>query len=172
MTEYAPASGQDRNSSYYSNPHLVSPHYTNGNGINYFYPQGQIQYPTATVSSYSTYPSSYMASPQQHPNHHMYMSNGSSMGMPYQLTPPTRPYSQSRTLSYPPNTGYHSSTVPTQRMTTCHQPRMTFPGELGIDTTELEGQDSVNEDTMISEPILPPLEGYPSVESFDRMVAK
>jgi hypothetical protein len=36
--------------------------------------------------------------------------------------------------------------------------------------TELESQDSRNEDTMLSEPIIPPLEGFPDVKEFDRLV--
>ncbi|KAL3470413.1 hypothetical protein BJX99DRAFT_267490 [Aspergillus californicus] len=36
--------------------------------------------------------------------------------------------------------------------------------------TELESQDSRNEDTMLSEQIIPPLEGFPNVKEFDRLV--
>lgn len=38
--------------------------------------------------------------------------------------------------------------------------------------TELESQDSRNEDTMLSEPITPHLEGFPNVTEFDKLVKR
>jgi hypothetical protein len=37
---------------------------------------------------------------------------------------------------------------------------------------DLENQDSRNEDTMLSEPIIPPLEGFPNVKEFDKLVKR
>ena len=167
MTEYAPGSGQDRNT-FYSNPHLVTPHYNNGNGVNYFYPQGQLQYPTVT-GSYSSYAPTYMSSGQSNAPPLMYMSNGNSAGMPYSLAPPPRPHHlQSRTPSYPP---YHRSTVPTQRSVGSAQLRRAYGPDPVLTTAhDLESQESVNEDTMLSEPIEPPLEGYPDVKEFDHLL--
>lgn len=173
MAEYAPASGQDRNSHFYSNPSVVSPHYTNGNGINYFHPQfPQGHVPYSGTASCSTYPTHYMPTTQQL-SHPAYMPGTSSMGMQYHLTPPpsSRPYTQSRTLSYPPSTGYHTGTLPTQRMQPPSQHRLTYTTDLSL-ATEIESQESVNEQSMLSEPILPPLEGYPDVKEFDRLVQK
>lgn len=166
MNEYAPASGQDRN--YYSNPHLVTPHYTNGNGLNYFYPNGHLQYPS--TSSYASYPTQYMSTNHQNPSAQMYNFNSNPTEMPYQLTPPLRPYQQPRTQSYPPNAVYHPGTVPTQRAVVQHSHRNPYGADLCITNNELEGQESVNEATMLSEPILPPLEGYPDVKTFDRLM--
>ncbi|KAL6240386.1 hypothetical protein RBB50_012668 [Rhinocladiella similis] len=39
-----------------------------------------------------------------------------------------------------------------------------------VDGTEC--QDSPNEDTMLSEPVIPPLEGYPNVNDFDELVKR
>lgn len=35
-----------------------------------------------------------------------------------------------------------------------------------------ECQDSPNEDTMLSEPVVPPLEGYPDVHDFDELMKR
>ena len=35
---------------------------------------------------------------------------------------------------------------------------------------EIESQDSINEDTMLSEPIIPELDGYPVANAFDGIV--
>lgn len=167
MTEYAPVSGQDRNT-FYSNPHIVTPHYNNGNGVNYFYPQGQLHYPAAT-GSYSSYAPTYMSSGHPNPAPHVYMSNGSSAGMPYSVAPPPRPHqSQPRSLSYP---RYHSGTVPTQRSVGSHHLRRAYgPDPVLTTPNDIESQESVNENTMLSEPIEPPLEGYPGVKEFDRLL--
>ncbi|ETN42444.1 uncharacterized protein HMPREF1541_01599 [Cyphellophora europaea CBS 101466] len=166
MTEYAPASGQDRNG-FYSNPHLVTPHYANGNGVNYFYPQGQIQGP-AVGGSYSAYAPMYMSSGLATSSPPMYMSNGQSLAMPYSLAPPARPYqAPARTLSYPP---YHGGTVPTHR-SAGHPIRSAYVADLSLThPNDIESQESVNEATMLSEPVVPALEGYPVVKEFDEVL--
>lgn len=35
---------------------------------------------------------------------------------------------------------------------------------------DIESQESVNENTMLSEPVLPPLEGFPDIRDFDRLI--
>lgn len=166
MTEYAPASGRDRNT-YYSNPHLVTPHYTNGNGVNYFYPQGQLQLPA--TGTYAACTPMYTSSPQPGPQSPMYMPNHSSAGVPYSLAPPPRHYpAQPRTLSYPP---YHTGVVPTQRGMVTHQLRRAYNPDLALaHVNEIESQESINEDSMLSEPIVPVLEGYPDVAEFDQLM--
>jgi hypothetical protein len=37
---------------------------------------------------------------------------------------------------------------------------------------ETEDQDSVNRDTMLSEPVSPALEGYPDVKDFDLLIRR
>ena len=36
---------------------------------------------------------------------------------------------------------------------------------------EVEGQESVNESTMLSEPVIPPVEGFPDIREFDDLVS-
>jgi hypothetical protein len=167
MVEYAHTTGQDRNS-FYSNPHIMSPHYTNGNGVNYFYPNAHLQQSPTDGGSYSAYGLPYVCY-QTNPS--MYMSTGPSTRVPYSLAPPSRPYqSSSRSLSYP----FQPGTVPTQRLTTSHQqPRIAYHSELPIPhPIEIEDQESINESTMLSEPIVPALEGYPDVQKFDQLLHK
>lgn len=38
--------------------------------------------------------------------------------------------------------------------------------------TEVESQESPNEDTMLSEPVIPPLEGFPDVREFDQLMQR
>lgn len=38
--------------------------------------------------------------------------------------------------------------------------------------TEVESQESPNEDTMLSEPVIPPLEGFPDVREFDQLMKR
>jgi hypothetical protein len=168
MTEYAPASSRDRNS-FCSNPHLVTPHYTNGNGVNYFYPQGQL--PLTGTGTYASYTPVYASSPQPNTQSPMYMANNGPTGVPYSLAPPARPYPmQSRTLSFPP---YHNGIVPTQRAPAPHQLRRAYHPELTLShVNDIESQDSINEDTKLSEPILPPLEGYPGAADFDGLMVE
>ncbi|KPI36501.1 uncharacterized protein AB675_4354 [Cyphellophora attinorum] len=164
MAEYAPGtSGQDRNSTF-SNPSLISPHYTNGNGVNYFHPQFPPAHPPYSGAvPYTSYPAHYMLN--THASNPMY-----NAGMQYQLAPPSRSYAQSRTLSYPPSTGYHTTTLPTQRLHAPSQHRLAYAGEIGLGSVDIEAQDSVNEATALSEPILPVLEGYPVAKDFDQIV--
>lgn len=42
----------------------------------------------------------------------------------------------------------------------------------GIAENEVESQDSINETTMSSEPISPPLDGFPHVEDFDKLIER
>jgi hypothetical protein len=42
----------------------------------------------------------------------------------------------------------------------------------GVSESEVESQDSINETTMLSEPINPPLDGFPHVEDFDKLMER
>lgn len=165
MTEHAATSGQTRNS-FYTNPHLVTPHYSNGNGVNYFYPSGQVQYPS-TSGSYPIYHPNYLPSASTTT---IYMPSSSSMSLQYPLEPPRRPSNQpqSRTLSLLP---HQSAPIPAQRSAAYHQGRLTYGAEMSVTgAAEIESQDSINEDTMLSEPIIPELDGYPVANAFDGIV--
>jgi hypothetical protein len=47
-----------------------------------------------------------------------------------------------------------------------------FASIRGIPEHEIESQDSMNEQTMSSERINPPLEGFPQVEDFDKLMER
>lgn len=171
MTEYAPRSSQDHNS-VYSGTQFGMSHYSNGNGMPYFYSNGQIQYPTVNPS-YPAYSQSYQQPQHGHPNPStsMYMSTTSSMGMPYHSQPPSRGViaKHSRTMPYPSYPSYAASTLPTQRQPP--PPRLSTGTELNLHPmADIESQDSVNRDTMLSEPIVPALDGYPDVKAFDELL--
>ena len=165
MTEYAPRGSQDQNT-FYSNPHFGMSHYPNGS---YFYNGGQIQYPTSN-GSYSAYPQPYLPT-QNGSTASMYMPPTSSMGMQYQTLPPARDVlpQQPRNMHY---STHQSSTLPTQRQAPSH-PRLTLGTDFNLNPmADIESQDSFNQDTMLSEPMVPPLEGYPDVKEFDELMKR
>jgi hypothetical protein len=168
MTDYQPRGSQDQNS-FYTNPHTGMSHYSSGSGVNYFYNNGQIQYSTVN-GSYPSYSAPY--SPAQNGSStSMYIPATSSMAMQYQNLPPTRcPIPQQpRIMSYAP---YQSSTLPTQRQAHPH-PRVSLGAELNLNPmADIESQDSINQDTMLSEPMVPPLDGYPNVKEFDELMKR
>jgi hypothetical protein len=173
MTEYAPRGSQDQNT-FFPNSQLAMSQYSTGNGINYFYNHGQIPYPTVN-GSYSSYPTNYLpshnnATTTTTSSSSMYMPNTSPMAMPYQLLPPARPsmQSQSRSLSYP----YHAGTLATQRAPP-QRSRLSHASDFNLNPmTEIEDQDSFNSDSMLSEPLVPAMEGYPDVKEFDELMRR
>ncbi len=165
MIEYAPRGSQDQNP-FYSNPQFGMSHYPNGS---YFYNGGHIQYPTVN-GSYPTYSQSYLPT-QNGPSTSMYMPTTTSMGMQYQTLPPARDVlpQQPRTMSY---STCQSSTLPTQRQAPPH-PRLALGTDFNLNSmADIESQDSFNQDTMLSEPMVPPLEGYPDVKEFDELMRR
>lgn len=167
MTDYAPRGSPDQNS-FYTNQHLGMSHHCNGNGYNYLYNNGQVQYEPVNAS-YSSYSPTYL--PSQHgTSSSMYMPTPTSMAhQHYQLLPPTRPtMPQQPRYSFP---GYSSSNVPTQRPP--QQPRLQLGHELSLNPmADIESQESCNSENMLSEPILPALDGYPDVHEFDDLMKR
>ncbi|KAF9882651.1 hypothetical protein FE257_005807 [Aspergillus nanangensis] len=51
-----------------------------------------------------------------------------------------------------------------------HQSPRYLPLRDALGSTEIESQDSRNEGTMLSEPVIPPLDGFPSVREFDQLM--
>lgn len=41
-----------------------------------------------------------------------------------------------------------------------------------LNETEIESQESTNENTMLSEPVMPPLDGFPDVREFDQLMKR
>ncbi|KAJ9604584.1 hypothetical protein H2200_010697 [Cladophialophora chaetospira] len=165
MTEYAPRTSQDYNALPY-NQHLAMSHYSNGNGLSYIYGHGSIPYQTVN-SQCSTYSPTYAAN-QGTSTTPLYIPS-SGHQFPYSLAssriPPTLP-TQSR--AYPMTSHYLSSTA---HRSSAHQQRLTSPRDYSpMDDTEC--QDSPNQDTMLSEPVVPSLEGYPDVHEFDDLMKR
>lgn len=84
-----------------------------------------------------------------------------------------QPYSSS--FGHPSNhalpaTDYHYS--PHYAHSRCVASPRYFPVQELFREVEIEGQDSCNERTVLSEPIVPPLEGFPDVRCFDQMMKK
>lgn len=141
-------------------------HYYNGSGVNYFYSSSQVQYPTVNGSD-SPYSPAYLPT-QNGSSTFLYMRPTSGLaweeesGAALPLTIPQQPQTMAYSL-------YQSSTLPTQRQAPSH-PRLA----LGADhpMTDIESQDSINQDTMLSEPIIPPLDGYPDVKEFEELMKR
>ncbi|KAL4801533.1 hypothetical protein BDV18DRAFT_154797 [Aspergillus unguis] len=109
------------------------------------------------------------AAPYHFPQHHV-NPYASHFGLPYGHTVMLAHHAQGAAMAPVPDQALHH--LPTQCIP---QPRyLQGPAYLPLHETlpegELESQDSRNEDTMLSEPIIPPLEGFPNAKEFDRLV--
>jgi hypothetical protein len=72
-------------------------------------------------------------------------------------------------MSYSP---YQPLGLPSQRQSVTH-PRLALGTDMSLNPmADIESQESVNQDTMLSEHIVPPLEGYPDVKEFDELMKK
>ncbi|KAA8647540.1 uncharacterized protein ATNIH1004_006234 [Aspergillus tanneri] len=47
-----------------------------------------------------------------------------------------------------------------------------LPLREALSETDIESQDSRNENTMLSEPVIPPLDGFPNVREFDQLMKR
>lgn len=83
--------------------------------------------------------------------------------------------------SYPPSyfESQASITQPLEMHPICYDQQHHFNqlclrsiGGGGVLEFEVESQDSINEKTMLSEPIDPPLHGFPRVEDFDELIKR
>ncbi|KAJ9617725.1 uncharacterized protein PV06_01650 [Exophiala oligosperma] len=165
MTDYAPRSSQDYNT-FFHNQQLAMSHYSNGNGLNYLYSNGQVPY-QAVNTQYPAYSTAFTPTHNGHSSS-MYMPNVTALPLQYPITStrvPTLP-SQSRAL---PSSSYYTGSSSNHR-TPLHQRIMSPRDYSHADGTEC--QDSPNEDTMLSEPVIPPLEGYPNVHDFDELMKR
>lgn len=167
MTSYAARTaghaGQDYNNLFYSNQHLGTSQYSNGDGLNYLYGNGQVQY-QPVASPCSSYSPAYMPG-QSVPSSPLYMPNASALALQYQnLRPPTLP-SQSRPLARP----YYAPSNSGERNVGARHHCSPHEGAIMEVTEE---QHSPNADTRLSEPILPPLPGFPDVHEFDELMKR
>lgn len=162
MPKYAPPrSGQDLNPFMTCSP-LTMPHYANTNSPTYNY---TLQPRHGEYSPlYSAYATTFISSQTEELQ---------CLSKHLQMTP-----------QYPYNTSILGSTAsphrPLAQATPCSiQQLSSHPFSQGLrysnhhdlfQLPEVESQDSVNESTMRSEPVLPPLSGFPDVRDFDRLV--
>ncbi|KAK5951107.1 hypothetical protein OHC33_007860 [Knufia fluminis] len=140
------------------------PHYQSSGGLNYMTGPQHAQY-SPISTTYSGYTSPYLATSASQAAY--YLPTSTTASMPYSVRPPPRSAtlpSQHRILS---RAGYCPPSTQSQHAT--HLPlRTSMAAEFSIMDTE--EQDSVNSGTMKSEPIEPPLQGYPNVDAFDNLM--
>lgn len=161
FTEYASRSNHELNH-LYNGPHDNMPHYQGTTGVSYINPN--VQYSPVTTA-YPSYSPTYHPS-SNHAQSMMYLSNppGSSIG--YHVRPPPRSAtlpSQHRILTPTP---YGPSSSHNQR----HQLRHPLPSDPSI--LETEEQCSENSETMRSEAVEPPLQGYPNLDDFENLMKR
>lgn len=149
---------------YYPPQHNTMPIFPASASVNYMTNGHQAQYSpyTTTYPSYSYLPSSSSAQTAVH------WPSSTSTSMQYSVRPPPRSAtlpSQPRVLSR----GYFSPSAQSQ-CSSHHHARTSVAFDIGL--LDTEEQDSVNRDTMYSEPIEPPLSGYPKVEDFDDLMKR
>ncbi|KAL4879993.1 hypothetical protein BJY04DRAFT_208284 [Aspergillus karnatakaensis] len=136
--------GQD---SYFINPHISLPA-PGGHGDSHEFEAGPYHFAQHHFSSYSPH----FSLPYNH--------TGVSTHHPHGTAMPQIPDHAS--LHHSPA---HCVSQPRYLQTSPY-----LPLHEALAETELESQDSRNEDTMLSEPIIPPLEGFPNVKEFDKLV--
>jgi len=70
----------------------------------------------------------------------------------------------------------HGYQYPQQYVSQCRYPHPHQHRRLSLHDPlrepEIEGQESCNEHTMMSEPVMPPLEGFPDVREFDQLMKR
>jgi len=162
MTEYTPRNGQEPNP-LLANAHMVLPHYSSNGGASYIYSNGHVPY-TAINAVYPTYTTAY--SPNNNITH--FTPEGSQMAIQYQQNSINLAVSLSQrsTVAQPQ---YLASQPSMQQYTYANRAALSRDSYSLIDT---EDQDSVNRESMLSEPISPVLEGYPDVNEFDVLMAR
>ena len=160
MAEYASRSSQDLND-FYSLPNVG--HYSALTpSMSYIYGSGTHNYQPATTS-YPTFSTSYLSTTGSSGVAPFYLAPSSMSGFSNQ---PGRAYtlpSQGRLLG----STYHQQSIPSRPQEV--QLRSPLHDLLALET---EDQDSPNEDTQLSEPIIPALEGYPNVKAFDELMVR
>lgn len=160
MTDYAPRARQNLNQFYQDAHYGISQHF-GSSGLGYH--QADDQLPYTTYSAYTNFLPSQRNAPGM-----MYLSGRSHNAMPYHLQPPPNSATLPSQSRAPNNTSYF--TPISQGHKAGQQLRLPLPPEPSLIDTE--AQESTNGDTMQSEPIEPPLDGYPDVEAFDKLMKR
>ena len=161
MTEYTPQNGQELNS-LQPNARIVIPHYSSNAGASYIYSPGQV--PATPTTVYPTYMTLY--SPNNNTTH--LTPESSQMAIHHQQNPTNlaASLSQRSTVAQPQYLAFQPSM---QQYSYANQAALSRDSYSLMDT---EDQDSVNKETMFSEPASPVLEGYPDVNEFDALIVR
>lgn len=169
MTEYAPRSSQDLNPLFTSShSHMALSHCSHNSGVNYVYGNNPVTYQTVGPP----YPAfSAPCVPSQHGSTNAIYLPPSSIALQYHPSPPrvsTLP-SQTRLLNGP--AFYSSNDTGAAQQSQEFELRTPWIQD-SLMMFETESQDSTNAETMMSEPVVPPLEGYPNVQEFDNLMTQ
>lgn len=162
MTNYTPPrSSQDLNH-FMASPPLAMPHYANNENVTYNYsPHPHYE---SVPSAYSTYAASFI-SPQNQDTH--YLSDHLQMAAQYPYNTPVLGHTASHHRSLAQTSPYSFQQLSQHPLS--QSPRYSNPHD-PYQLSDVESQESVNENTMLSEPVLPPLDGFPDIKDFDRLV--
>ena len=161
MTSYTPPrSSQDLNH-FMASPSLTIPHYTNNDNSYNYSPHPQYENVSPT---YSTYAASFISS--QHQDTH-YLSDNLQMAAQYPYGTPL--------LN---NGAYHhralAQTTPYSLQQLSPHPLAQSPRYSNhldhYQHSDVESQESANERTMLSEPVMPSLDGFPDIKEFDQLI--
>ncbi|KAL2817211.1 hypothetical protein BDW59DRAFT_175544 [Aspergillus cavernicola] len=136
--------GQD---GYFINPHISLP-VPSSHGDGHDFEAGPYHFPQHHIGSYAPH----FSLPYNHTSISSHHSLGTSM-------PPI-----------PDLASLHHTSTQCMPQPCYLQGPAYLPPHGAMTGTELESQSSRNEDTMLSEQIIPPLEGFPNVKEFDRLV--
>ncbi|KAL2863452.1 integrase zinc binding domain-containing protein [Aspergillus lucknowensis] len=139
--------GNDAHESYYINPNISLP-FPSSHGDGHDFEASSYHFPQHQFGPYA----SHFSLPYSHTSLLSHHSSGASIP----------PVSDHGSL-------HHTATqcMPQPR---CLQGPVYLPLHEALAETGFESQESRNEDTMLSEPIIPPLEGFPNVQEFDKLV--
>ena len=161
MADYTLRNGQELNS-LLTNTHMVTPNYSSNSNASYLYSNSQVPYTTINTV-YPTYASTYSPTSAEVD----FASETSQMPLHYQKNSPvasslSQPHTVVPTQYQPPRPSTHRYS---------YSNRAVLPQD-SYSMIETEDQDSVNRDTMLSEPVSPALEGYPDVKDFDLLIRR
>lgn len=138
----------DGQEGYFINPHLSLP-IPSSHGENHDFETAPYHFPQHQVNSYASH-----------------------FSLPYSHTAISAHHTQGPTIAPVPDHALHH--LPSQYISQARY--LQAPAYLSLHETlaetELESQESMNGESMLSEPLVPPLEGFPNIKEFDGIVRR
>jgi hypothetical protein len=163
MTSYTPPRSSQDSNSFMASAQLTIPHYANNDNINYNYsPHPHYDNVSPACSTYAT---SFISS-QNRDTH--YLSDNLQMAAQYPYSSPHLGNNISSRRASAQTSSAHSYQQLSQHPLS-QSPRYSNPHD-HYQSSDIESQESVNENTMLSEPVLPPLDGFPDIQEFDMVI--